>query len=134
VAEEAVAALVAVCRKLRFHSRILTVVAEVADIPQWPWDLIALLLTKGHIRVGVVGVTAGTAAAAQATAAATAEAQAAADTSVAVEVEVSVVAEANTEVPNARHGRQHRRRRSSRRHRTKKRNNSKGNNFLKRKK
>jgi len=53
---------------------------------------------------------------------------------VAVEVEVSVVAEANTEVPNARHGRQHRRRRSSRRHRTKKRNNSKGNNFLKRKK
>ena len=118
------AALVAVCRKLRFHSRILTVVAEVADIPQWPWDLIALLLTKGHIRVGVVGVTAGTAAAAQA----------AEDTSVAVEVEVSVVAEANTEVPNARHGRQHRRRRSSRRHRTKKRNNSKGNNFLKRKK
>jgi len=123
-----VAALVAVCRKLRFHSRILTVVAEVADIPRWPWDSIALLLTKGHIRVGVVGVTAGTAAAAQAiAAAATAAAQAAADTSVAVEVEVSVVAEANTEVPNARHGRQHRCHRSSRLHRTKKRNNSKGN-------
>ena len=128
------AALVAVCRKLRFHSRILTVVAEVADIPRWSWDLIALLLTKGHIRVGVVGVTAGTAAAAQAIAAATAAAQAAADTSVAVEVEVSVVAEANTEVPNARHGRQHRCHRSSRLRRTKKRNNSKGNNFFKRKK
>ena len=119
------AALVAVCRKLHFHSRILTVVAEVADIPRWPWDLTALLLTKGHIRVGVVGVTADTAAAAQAIAA---------DTWVAVEGEVAVVAEANTEVPNARHGRQHRRHRSSRRHRTKKRNNSKGNNFLKRKK